>query len=189
MAIRLLDRASAAAAAVSAWTAVAMTLVMLAVLVLQVVARYFFGVALSWSEELSLLLFTWVVLLVGSLGVREDFHVRLTLVPDMLPGVPARWLARLIHAGILAFGVMLAAGGHAYVVETIGQTSAAIAYPIEALHLAAPVCGALVALHALARLLGSFGEAGARPSAPMGAPGADVGAPESDAGARVSGER
>lgn len=175
MVIRLLERISAAAAAVSAWTAVAMTLVMLAVLVLQVVARYFFGVALSWSEELSLLLFTWVVLLVGSLGVREDFHVRLTLVPDMLSIASARWLARLIHAGVLAFGVMLAVGGYAYVAETIGQTSAAIAYPIEALHLAAPVCGALVALHALARLLASFATPGAGPPAAVGATAAGEG--------------
>lgn len=189
MTIRLLERASAVAAAVSAWTAVAMTLVMLAVLVLQVVARYFFGVALSWSEELSLLLFTWVVLLVGSLGVREEFHVRLTLVPDMLSGAAARWLARLVHLGILAFGVMLAVGGHAYVVETIGQTSAAIAYPIEALHLAAPVCGALVALHALARLAASLGDAGARPPAPVGAPAPETGVTGSDAGAPANGGR
>ena len=150
MTIHLVERASAVAAAVSAWTAVAMTLVMLPVLVLQVVARYFFGVALSWSEELSLLLFTWVVLLIGSVGVREGFHVRLTLVPSVLGRSAALWLARLIHLGILFFGIMLAVGGYAYVFETIGQTSAAIAYPIEALHLAAPVCGALVTLHALA---------------------------------------
>lgn len=159
-----------------------MTLVMLAVLVLQVAARYFFGVALSWSEELSLLLFTWVVLLVGSLGVREDFHVRLTLLPDMLPGASAQWLARLIHLGILGFGVMLAVGGHAYVVETIGQTSAAIAYPIEALHLAAPVCGGLVALHALARLVATFGDAGTRPPPLVGAAASEGGAPASGDG-------
>lgn len=175
MIARLIDRTSAFAAAVSAWTAVAMTLTMLAVLVLQVAARYFFGVALSWSEELSLLLFTWVVLLVGSLGVREDFHVRLTLLPEMLSRTAALWLTRLVHLGVLFFGAMLARGGHAYVVETLGQTSAAIAYPIEALHLAAPVCGVLIALHALARLLASFGGFGIAAPAPIGAPAAGEG--------------
>ena len=169
MAVRLLDRISAAAAFVSAYVAVTMTLVMLFVLVAQVAARYFFGVALSWSEELSLLLFTWVVLLVGSLGVREGFHVRLTVIPDLLKGGPARWLARLIDLGILAFGVMLGVGGYSYVAETVGQTSAAIAYPIEALHLAAPVCGALVAVHALSRIVSSFD-----PRAPDPAPVAGV---------------
>lgn len=157
-----------------------MTLVMLPVLVLQVAARYFFGVALSWSEELSLLLFTWTVLLAGSLGVREGFHVRLTLVQGMLAGSVALWLARLVHLGILAFGVVLAVGGYAYVVETQGQTSAAIAYPIEVLHLAAPVCGALVALHALARLLSSFGDAGDTPPTPVGGPASGAAVPASE---------
>lgn len=154
--IRLLDGLSALAGRLTGYVSVAMTLTMLAVLVAQVTARFFFNVALSWSEELSLLLFTWVVLLIGSLGVREGFHVRLTLLPDLLKPAQQRWLERLILLGILGFGVMLADGGYTYVAETVGQTSAAIAYPIEALHLAAPVCGALVALHALAKLATSF---------------------------------
>lgn len=154
--IRLLDGLSALAGRLTGYVSVAMTLTMLAVLVAQVTARYFFNVALSWSEELSLLLFTWVVLLIGSLGVREGFHVRLTLLPDLLKPAQQRWLERLILLGILGFGVMLADGGYSYVAETMGQTSAAIAYPIEALHLAAPVCGVLVALHALAKIATSF---------------------------------
>lgn len=154
--IRLLDGLSALAGRLTGYVSVAMTLTMLAVLVAQVTARYFFNVALSWSEELSLLLFTWVVLLIGSLGVREGFHVRLTLLPDLLKPAQQRWLERLILLGILGFGVMLADGGYSYVAETVGQTSAAIAYPIEALHLAAPVCGLLVALHALAKIATSF---------------------------------
>ncbi|MBC7135943.1 TRAP transporter small permease [Oceanibaculum nanhaiense] len=153
---RLLDGLSSLAGRASGYVSVAMTLIMLAVLVAQVAARYFFNIALSWSEELSLLLFTWVVLLIGSLGVREGFHVRLTLLPDLLKPAQQRWLERLILLGILGFGVMLALGGYTYVIETVGQTSAAIAYPIEVLHLAAPVCGALVALHALAKLATSF---------------------------------
>jgi len=153
---RLLDGLSSLAGRASGYVSVAMTLIMLTVLVAQVAARYFFNIALSWSEELSLLLFTWVVLLIGSLGVREGFHVRLTLLPDLLKPAQQRWLERLILLGILGFGVMLALGGYTYVIETVGQTSAAIAYPIEVLHLAAPVCGALVALHALAKLATSF---------------------------------
>ncbi|WP_157089283.1 TRAP transporter small permease [Oceanibaculum pacificum] len=151
--LRWLDRLSGLIGLASGYVAVAMTLVMLAVLTLQIVARYFFGVALSWSEELSLLLFTWVVLLVGSLGVREGFHVRLTLLLDALPPGAGLWLNRLLDAAILVFGVYLALAGYDYVEATMGQTSAAIAYPIEALHMAAPVCGGLIALHALSRIL------------------------------------
>lgn len=33
---------------------------------------------------MALLLFTWIVLLLGSVGVREGFHVRVSLFTDML---------------------------------------------------------------------------------------------------------
>ena len=130
--------------------------IMMACIVIQVVMRYVFGRAPSWTEEAAMLMFSWAILGGLALGVREGFHVRLTLLPDLLKPAPQRWLERLILLGILGFGIMLARGGYTYVAETVGQTSAAIAYPIEALHLAAPVCGVLVALHALAKLATSF---------------------------------
>ena len=64
------------------------------------------------------------------------------------------WVERVTLAAILGFGVLLAIAGYDYVEGTLGVVSAAIGFPIEALHLAAPVCGALIVLHAAARLLG-----------------------------------
>jgi len=157
-----LERASAAAAHVTGWLAVVMTALMVASLVLQIVFRYGIGQALTWSEELALFLFTWIVMLMGSLGVREGFHVRLTLLHDSLPAVLRRALDKLLTAAILAFGIVLGAAGYDYVARTVGQVSAAVGYPIEALHLAAPVCGGLIALHGLARLFAPPDAAGGR---------------------------
>jgi TRAP-type C4-dicarboxylate transport system permease small subunit len=127
--------------------------VMLAALAAQVVMRYVFGVALSWSEELALLLFTWVVLLMSAIGVREGFHVRMDLLTARLPPLPRSLLALAIQAGVVAAGVFLCWQGGRYLWETRGSVSAAIAYPIELLHLAAPVGGLLIAVFALERLL------------------------------------
>jgi TRAP-type C4-dicarboxylate transport system permease small subunit len=127
--------------------------VMLASLAAQVVMRYLFGLALSWSEELALLLFSWVILLVTALGVREGFHVRMDLVAGHLPPAPRSALAHAIHVAVLAAGVFLGWQGWRYFVETRGTVSAAIAYPIELLHLAAPVGGLLIAVFALERLV------------------------------------
>jgi TRAP-type C4-dicarboxylate transport system permease small subunit len=128
-------------------------LVMLASLAAQVVMRYAFGKALTWSEELALLLFSWVVLLVAALGVREGFHVRMDLIAEHLPARAQRVLAYAIQVGVLAAGAYLCWQGWRYFAATRGTVSAAIAYPIELLHLAAPVGGLLMAAFALERLL------------------------------------
>lgn len=151
--IAIVEGASRIAARATVVLVIAMTVVMTLSLVLQVVFRYAVGQALSWSEELALLMFTWTVLLTGSLGVREGFHVALTLLPDRLGPKGKDVLDRVILVAILVFGVYLTRSGIDFVDGTLGILSAAVGYPIELLHVAAPVAGALIVLHALARLL------------------------------------
>jgi len=127
--------------------------VMLVSLAAQVFMRYVFGQALSWSEELALLLFSWVVLLMTALGVREGYHVRMDLVAEHLPRRVAAVLAHAIQIGVIVVGAFLVRHGWRYFVETRGSVSAAIGYPIELLHLAAPVTGVLITCFALERLL------------------------------------
>jgi len=94
--------------------------------------------------------------------------VRLTLVHDSLPAVLRLALDKLLTAAILAFGIVLGATGYDYVARTVGQVSAAVGYPIEALHLAAPVCGGLIALHGLARLFAPADAAAVRTTGASG---------------------
>ena len=132
---------------------IVMVAVMLLTLGAQVAMRYVFNIALSWSEELSLTLFTWSVLLAAALGVRDGIHVRLTLLPDRLSPGLRRLLERLIHAVTTAFGVYLFWGGLDYFIGTRGMKSAAIAYPMELLYGVAPIFGALIALFAFEHTL------------------------------------
>jgi TRAP-type C4-dicarboxylate transport system permease small subunit len=132
---------SAVAWATRASIGIAAVLMLLAISY-QVMMRYVFGDTPSWSEELAVLLFSWSVLGGLALGVHEGWHVRLTLLPDLLP------------AGLrAALGVFLAWSGWRFLDLTSGSISAAIGYPIEILNALAPVCGALVALFALDRVL------------------------------------
>lgn len=141
-----------AAAAVKALV-VAMVLVMLGVLSAQVLLRYAFNITLSWSEELSLGLFTWTILLMAALGVREGFHVRMSLVIQRLPAGMRLVAEQGIHFATVAVGCFLAWSGWRYFADTHGTTSAAIGYPIELLHASALACGVLIALFALEALL------------------------------------
>ena len=140
-------------AATLRWSLVAAMALMLACIALQVVMRYVVGSALSWSEELALLMFSWAALGGLALGVREGFHVRLTLLLEPLPAGARAWGERAINLLTAAFGAYLAWSGWRYVDITRGGTSAAIAYPIEVLHGIAPLAGLFVLTFAVDRLL------------------------------------
>lgn len=158
----LLDRISAGVARATAGVVAAAALVMIAALLIQIFFRYVLGASLSWPGELAQLLFAWTMLLAASVGVREGFHVRLELLRGLLPDRLRAALERLTLLLLAGFGLVLMVTGADYVEQTLGQRSAAMRYPIEVLHAAAPVTGALVALHALARLAWRDPEAGAQ---------------------------
>jgi TRAP-type C4-dicarboxylate transport system permease small subunit len=108
--------------------------------------------SLSWSEEVALLAFTWTVFLMSSLCVREDAHVRITLIDDLLPPLPRWALGQVILVAIAAFGLVMVWTGYEFVGYTLGQVSPAIRYPSWLVDSAVAVSGALISVHALARL-------------------------------------
>lgn len=134
-------------------TAVTLVLLMLCALAAQVFLRYVFGKSLSWSEELALLGFAWVIVISTSIGVRRMTHARMDLLLNVLPASLHRILERLISLMLLALGVFIAYAGWGYLLETRGSTSAAVGFPIEFLYAAAPVFGVLIALFSLERLM------------------------------------
>lgn len=134
------------AAVAASWLAAIMAMVMIAALLLQIFFRYVVNQALTGSEETALLMFTWIVLLLAGVGVRDGLHVRLTVGMNLLPAPVRRGLELVLMLGVCAFAVFLMIGGWRYVAETRGQVSAAMAYPIEILHASAFVCGALILL-------------------------------------------
>jgi TRAP-type C4-dicarboxylate transport system permease small subunit len=139
-------------AAALRWSLIAAVALMLACIALQVVMRYVFKQALSWSEELAILMFAWAALGGLALGVREGFHVRLTLLIDPLPPRARFRAERALDLLTAVLGAYFAWSGWRYVDFTRGGTSAAIAYPIELLHGIAPLAGVFVFLFALERL-------------------------------------
>lgn len=135
------------------FTAVTLVLLMLFALAAQVFLRYVFGKSLSWSEELALLGFAWVIVISTSIGVRRMTHARMDLLINVLPVAIHKWLERLISLLLLALGIFIAYAGWGYLQETRGSTSAAVGFPIELLYAAAPVFGVLIALFSFERLM------------------------------------
>jgi TRAP-type C4-dicarboxylate transport system permease small subunit len=118
-------------------------------LLVSVFFRYVVGTALSWPEEISLVLFTWLVLLATSLGVREGFHVRLSIIYLRLPEKVKTTLRIVITLAIAGFGGMLLYSGLDLIERTARHLTPTLRLPLDWLNYSAPVAGALIVLHAV----------------------------------------
>ncbi|QIT54483.1 TRAP transporter small permease [Aquisalimonas sp. 2447] len=149
---RGLEAISRWSANVTAVVACITGITMVITLLVGIFFRYVMQASLSWPEEVALLTFTWTVFLTASLGVREDFHVRVTLLRDALPNNAAIWLERLLLVGIGGFALAMFWYGWEFAEFTQRQVSPAIRYPLWIRNAAVPVAGALMLLHVAARL-------------------------------------
>lgn len=135
-----------------AYICVGIIFAMLGLLVTQVLMRYFLGAPPSWTEELAIILFAWLVLLYATVGLHEGFHVAIESIPARFKRLN-KWADRWVAALAVLFGWVTLTAGVAYVGRTAGQKTAALQIPIEVLYLCVPVCGALFILHGVARLI------------------------------------
>ena len=120
----VLERACDLLARAVRFVVVTLAVVMLASLTLQVVMRYVFGQAQSWTEELAVTCFSWSMLLAIAAGVREGIHVRMDLLVERLPAPLQRGLDKLVTLAIAATGGFIAWAGVNYVRDAGGITSA-----------------------------------------------------------------
>jgi len=73
-------------------------------LMIQVVMRYVFSMALAWNEELTRFFFVWFSYLGASLGVQRQGHIRVLSFILLFPNVTLRRVALLVSDGLwLAF--------------------------------------------------------------------------------------
>jgi TRAP-type C4-dicarboxylate transport system permease small subunit len=143
------------------WSLIAAMAVMVACVAYQVLMRYVFSRAPSWTEELAVLMFSWAILGALALGVREGFHVGLTMLLDTLGAVGRARAERAIAVLTAALGAYLTWSGWRFLDATLGTKSAAIGYPIEVLHVMALIAGILVLVFALERVIWGPSDVGA----------------------------
>jgi len=129
---------------------------MAAAVFINVVLRHCFGLGIAASEELSRLLFVWMVFIGAAAAYPLGEHMaftallrrfahRHTRVQSMFP--------RLIHGLVFATCVMVAWGAWQQVIVGMGSTSVVLGYPMALLPLPAFLCSSAIALMALADAL------------------------------------
>ena len=131
------------------WAGGALFLAMVAIIVIQVIARYILRSSLSWTEETSRFFFIWIVLLGTVIGVHDHSHVAVEFLLNMLPRTVNRLLRTsytlclCVLAGVMIwFGTELAC---AVAVQLSPATRVSMSY----VYASVPVCAVIMLVHLL----------------------------------------
>lgn len=65
--------------------AMVLLLAMVLIVFLNVVLRYGFSSGIHWSEEISLVIVIWFTFIAMALGVKENLHINVDILPKKLP--------------------------------------------------------------------------------------------------------
>ncbi|MGI9218253.1 MAG: TRAP transporter small permease subunit [Hydrogenophaga sp.] len=118
---------------------------------LNVVLRYGFGSGVAASEELSRLLFVWMVFIGAAAAYPAGEHMAFTSLVGLLRRRPLAFrLATLtIRLLVLLAAVLLGRGAWQQVVVGLDSTSVVLGYPVALLPLPALLCAAAIGATAL----------------------------------------
>ncbi|MBI3516328.1 MAG: TRAP transporter small permease [Proteobacteria bacterium] len=144
-----LDRVVAGLAAVVRWVCIAQAMALFVVVIAAVVARYGFGTAVSWTEEVPRYLLIWISFLAGAVCVLRRDHVAFDLLFYKLPKQPRRVLAVMLGALIAGFGWIMFRYGIVFVADFGGDLMETIPYTNYWYYVAMPISGFLIMLFAL----------------------------------------
>ncbi|UGA56802.1 TRAP transporter small permease [Vibrio sp. VB16] len=108
---------------------------------MQVVMRYVFQNALSWSEELTLWTFIWFIWIGISYAFKERKHVKVTFFQDMLPSKVKRYLEVVIDIVIVCFLLVMVYQSYKLITlpYVLSQKSVVLNIPIAFMYASAPV--------------------------------------------------
>ena len=137
-------------------TSMAVTLGVMAFAVfLNVVLRYGFGSGIAASEELSRLLFVWMVFIGATAAYPLGEHMAFTSLLQPLQSKPValKAVTRLIHALVVLTCVLVAWGAWQQVVVGLGSHSVVLGYPTALLPLPAFLCATAIGLMALVEII------------------------------------
>lgn len=111
-----------------------------------VFGRFILDKTPGWGEELSLLCMVWFSLLSAGLALKEDNHIRLSLVDLILPEKALRVLAWFTNILIFCFGLFMIVGGIRLMILTQNAIMPGSGISTLWLYMSLPVAGGSIIL-------------------------------------------
>ncbi len=123
---------------------------------LQVITRYVLPVEMSfvWTEEIARYLFVWCMYIGISWCIREDSHLKVDIIRQIISPEALRILEIFISIAIIGFSFVMVYYGYIVFMKQIvfGQKLAASGLPMWLVYLSFPVASLLVVIRSLQRI-------------------------------------
>lgn len=145
----MLKNAASLFVAGNRWLLVALTGVMAALVIANVISRYVFSHSFPWVEEASRYLMIWAAFLGAGPALRVGGHIAVDSLVQALPTGPARALRGLLVLIMGATLVVLVWLGLDYVDFAWEQESPVLGWSLGKVYLAIPLGAALALVHLL----------------------------------------
>ena len=131
------------------WLLTAMVLAMTLLILGQVFWRYVLEAPFVWSEELSLLLMTWITFLGGALLLMRNEHLGIDIFVDRMPPLASKLSLLLGRGLVLIFCLCLTYGAWILIEKTLHSITPGLQISVAWQYGGAFVGGSLMALVAL----------------------------------------
>jgi TRAP-type C4-dicarboxylate transport system permease small subunit len=132
--------------------------VMVTVIMLGVISRYFLNSPLTWSDEIALFCLVWVTFVGGSMSVKKKKAAAVTLLLERIPAGISRILLMLSALLALLFSVSIFYLSMKWITNPsiLLQKSTAIGLPMFIPYVAIPLGFLFLSIHLLEQLFGAF---------------------------------
>jgi TRAP-type transport system small permease protein len=135
------------------WAIVALASILVVIVFVNVLGRYFLKIPLAWSDEAARFLFIWLTFLGAILANASNEHMQLDLLVGKMPkkvGQAVRILAYLIIMYIL---YLLLNGGFTVVIENLNWKSSALEVSYGLVYSIAPLSFVILMLQTAVRII------------------------------------
>jgi TRAP-type C4-dicarboxylate transport system permease small subunit len=144
----LLDRFATALCVIVRWFCIVLATALFLIVVIAIIARYGFGQAVSWTEEVPRYLLIWISFLAAAVGVLQREHVGFDVLFNALPKPIRRVLGVTLSALIFGFGWIVFRYGITFVQDFGSDLMETIPYTNYWYYPAMPISGFLIMVFA-----------------------------------------
>jgi TRAP-type C4-dicarboxylate transport system permease small subunit len=135
---------------------IVLTIALFTIVVVAIVARYGFGQAVSWTEEVPRYLLIWISFLAAASCVLRREHVGFDVLFNALPKPVRRALGVFLSALIFMFGWIVFRYGIVFVRDFGPDMMETIPFTNYWYYIVLPISGALLLLFSLKNILDAF---------------------------------
>ena len=131
---------------------IAALMVMVLVMFMQVVLRYAFATGFAWTEELSRFLMVYMIFVGGAVLAAQDGHISVTILDELLKGVPQKILKLVQYLLCLLYSGIMAKIGYSTLAIVGRQKSPNMQITMDWIYAIVPVSMALIVLYLLIKI-------------------------------------